>query len=47
VLPRDQLDLESAAVLDALPVRGGLGTTAVAAKAGLPPAGVTRWVLPA
>lgn len=42
VLPRDQLDLESAAVLDALPVRGGLGTTAVAAKAGLPPADVLR-----
>jgi DNA processing protein len=42
VLPRDQLDLESAAVLDALPVRGGLGTTAVAAKAGLPPAEVLR-----
>ncbi|MBO0801982.1 MAG: DNA-processing protein DprA [Nocardiopsaceae bacterium] len=42
VLPRDQLDLESAAVLDALPVRGGLGTTEVAAKAGLPPAIVLR-----
>jgi DNA processing protein len=42
VLPRDQLDLESAVVLDALPVRGGLGTTAVAAKAGLPPAEVLR-----
>ncbi|MBO0838245.1 MAG: DNA-processing protein DprA [Actinobacteria bacterium] len=42
VLPRDQLDLESAAVLDALPVRGGLGTTAVAARAGLPPADVLR-----
>lgn len=42
VLPRDQLDLESAAVLDALPIRGGLGTTAVAAKAGLPPADVLR-----
>ena len=42
VLPRDQLGLEAAAVLDALPVRGGLGTTAVAAKAGLPPADVLR-----
>lgn len=42
VLPRDQLDLESAAVLDALPIRGGLGTTAVAAKAGLAPADVLR-----
>lgn len=42
VLSRDQLDLESAAVLDALPVRGGLGTTAVAARAGLPPADVLR-----
>ena len=42
VLPRDQLDLESATVLDALPVRGGLGTTAVAMRAGLPPADVLR-----
>jgi len=42
VLPRDQLDLESAAVLDALPPRGGLGTTGVAAKAGLPPATALR-----
>ncbi|MCL2581200.1 MAG: DNA-processing protein DprA [Streptosporangiales bacterium] len=42
VLPRDQLDPESATVLDALPVRGGLGTTDVAVKAGLPPADVLR-----
>ncbi|HEX6450325.1 MAG TPA: helix-turn-helix domain-containing protein [Trebonia sp.] len=42
MLPRDQLDLESATVLDALPVRGGLGTTGVAAKAGLPPATALR-----
>jgi DNA processing protein len=37
LLSRDALDPESAAILDALPVRGGLGTTAVAAKAGLAP----------
>jgi DNA processing protein len=42
VLPRDALDLESATVLDALPVRGGIGTTAVAARAGLDPATVVR-----
>ena len=35
VLPRDALDLESATVLDALPVRGGIGTAAVARQAGL------------
>jgi DNA processing protein len=37
LVSRDALDLESAAVLDALPVRGGLGTTAVAARAGVAP----------
>lgn len=42
VLPRDQLDLQAGAVLDALPARGGLGTTAIAARAGLPPADVLR-----
>jgi DNA processing protein len=35
VLPRDALDLESATVLDALPVRGGIGTAAVARQAGV------------
>lgn len=38
VLPRDQLDLESARVLDALPRRGGVGTVRVAQRAGLAPA---------
>jgi DNA processing protein len=38
VLPRDQLDLESARVLDALPRRGGAGTVRVAQRAGLAPA---------
>lgn len=38
VLPRDQLDLDSARVLDALPRRGGLGTVRVAQRAGLAPA---------
>lgn len=42
VLPRDALDLESATVLDALPIRGGIATTAVAARAGLDPATVVR-----
>jgi DNA processing protein len=42
VLPRDRLDHQAAAVLDALPARGGLGTTAVAAKAGLAPSDVLR-----
>jgi DNA processing protein len=37
VLPRDQLDLDSARVLDALPRRGGLGTVRVAQRAGLAP----------
>ena len=38
VLPRDQLDLESARVLDAMPRRGGMGTVRVAQRAGLAPA---------
>lgn len=42
VMSRDDLDQESAAILDALPVRKGLGTTAVAARAGLPPIVVLR-----
>ncbi len=37
VLPRDQLDLDSARVLDAMPRRGGLGTVRVAERAGLAP----------
>ncbi len=35
VLERDALDLETAAVLDALPLRGGLGPARIAAGAGL------------
>jgi DNA processing protein len=42
VLPRDALDLESATVLDALPVRGGSGPAAIATKAGLDIATVLR-----
>jgi DNA processing protein len=42
VMSRDDLDQESVAILDALPVRKGLGTTAVAARAGLPPTVVLR-----
>ena len=42
VLSRDALDLESATVLDALPTRVGIGTTAVAARAGLDPVTVVR-----
>jgi DNA processing protein len=42
VLARDALDLESATVLDALPTRGGIGTTAVATRAGLDPVTVVR-----
>ena len=38
VLPRDQLDVDSARVLDALPWRGGMGTVRVAQRAGLAPA---------
>jgi DNA processing protein len=35
VVPRDALDLESATVLDALPVRGGSGPATIATRAGL------------
>jgi DNA processing protein len=35
VLDRDQLDLDAAAVLDALPRRGGLGPASIADRAGL------------
>ena len=37
VLPRDQLDRDSARVLDALPARGGMATLRVAQRAGLAP----------
>jgi DNA processing protein len=39
-LARDALDHEAATVLDALPIRGGLSTSDIAAKAGLEPATV-------
>ena len=39
-LARDSLDREAATVLDALPVRGGMPTSDIAAKAGLEPATV-------
>jgi DNA processing protein len=42
VLRRDALDLESATVLDAMPHRGGMGTTRIAQRAGLPPATTVR-----
>lgn len=42
VLGRDELDLEAATVLDALPARGGIGPAGVAVKAGLDPATVVR-----
>jgi DNA processing protein len=42
VLDRDQLTPEAAAVLDALPARGGMGTAKVAVRAGLDPATVLR-----
>lgn len=42
VLGRDELDLETAAVLDALPSRGGMGSTRIARRAGLDPATVVR-----
>lgn len=42
VLPRDELDLESAAVLDALPVRGGIGPAGIAVTAGLELSAVVR-----
>jgi len=37
VLGRDELDLESAQVLDAMPARGGMGTMRIAQRAGLAP----------
>jgi DNA processing protein len=36
-LDRDQLDRESAQVLDAMPRRGGMGTARVAQRAGVSP----------
>jgi hypothetical protein len=36
-LDRDDLDLESAQVLDAMPGRGGIGTARIAQRAGLAP----------
>jgi DNA processing protein len=42
VLPRDALDRDTATVLDALPVRNGIGTIAIAARAGLDPTTVVR-----
>jgi len=42
VLDRDALDLESAKVLDAMPRRGGMATSRVAQRAGLPPMTVAR-----
>ena len=42
VVPRDALDLESATVLDALPVRGGSGPATIATRAGLDIATVLR-----
>jgi DNA processing protein len=41
-LDRDDLDLESAQVLDAMPGRGGMGTTRIAQRAGLAPATAIR-----
>jgi len=35
VLDRDQLDLDAAAVLDALPRRGGMGPASISDRAGL------------
>lgn len=42
VLNRDELDQEAAAVLDALPSRGGMGPSRIAHRAGLDPATVVR-----
>jgi DNA processing protein len=42
VLNRDELDPETAAVLDALPSRGGMGPGRIAHRAGLEPATVVR-----
>jgi DNA processing protein len=42
VLDRDALDLEAQAVLDAFPVRGGMGTVTIAMRAGMAPNAVIR-----
>ncbi len=42
VLDRDLLDLESMKVLDAMPARGGMGTTRIAQRAGLAPHAAVR-----
>jgi DNA processing protein len=42
LLGRDALDLEAAAVLDALPSRGGMGSLKIATRAGLDPDTVLR-----
>jgi DNA processing protein len=42
VLGRDELDPETAAVLDALPSRGGMGPARIGRRAGLDPATVVR-----
>jgi len=42
VVDRDALDLESVKVLDAMPRRGGMATSRVAQRAGLPPMTVAR-----
>jgi DNA processing protein len=42
VVDRDALDLESAKVLDAMPRRGGMGTSRVGQRAGLPPMTAVR-----
>jgi DNA processing protein len=42
VLNRDELDPEAAAVLDALPSRGGMGPSRIGHRAGLDPATVVR-----
>jgi len=42
VLGREELDLETAAVLDALPSRGGMSSIRIARKAGLDPPTVVR-----
>jgi DNA processing protein len=42
VLDRDSLGRQAATVLDAMPHRGGMGTTRIAQRAGLPPSTVTQ-----
>jgi len=42
VVDRDALDLESAKVLDAMPRRGGMATSRIAQRAGLPPLTAVR-----